>query len=152
MLKAWLLAALGCGVLLSLQAPLNSRLRVGLDSPLASALISFTVGMLVLLAIWLVRLSIGRETGIGSTSGFTDIPWWAWLGGFCGATYVTLAILALPHTGVLLLVACTVLGQQLGALLIDHFGWFGMARQVLSWQRVGGVLLVLAGTWLAQLK
>jgi bacterial/archaeal transporter family-2 protein len=149
MINRWLVAALMGGVLLSIQVPLNSRLRSGLDSPLLSALISFTVGMLCLLAVWGVRWWTGRESDL---IGFDQIPWWALLGGVCGAAYVTMAILALPTTGVLLLVACTVLGQQLGALLIDHFGWLGMARQVLSWQRVGGVLLVLLGTWLAQLK
>lgn len=149
MINRWLVAALMGGVLLSIQVPLNSRLRSGLDSPLLSALISFTVGMLCLLTVWGVRWWTGRESDIMR---FDQIPWWALLGGVCGAAYVTMAILALPTTGVLLLVACTVLGQQVGALLIDHFGWLGMTRQVLSWQRIGGVLLVLLGTWLAQLK
>jgi transporter family-2 protein len=149
MANRWLFVALAGGTLLSIQAPLNNRLRSGLDSPLLAALVSFSVGVLCVLVVWGARWWAGREVGI---SGLDRIPWWALLGGASGAAYVTLAILALPKTGVLLLVACTVLGQQLGALLIDHFGWLGMARQAINWQRACGVLLVLLGTWLAQTR
>lgn len=149
MINRWMLAALVGGVLLSLQMPLNNRLRVELGSPLIAALISFSIGVLCVALVWAMRWSAGQE---GPVTGFSQLPWWAYLGGACGAAYVTLAIITLPHTGVLLLVACTVLGQQLGALLIDHFGWFGIARQMISWQRVAGIVLVLLGTWLAQSK
>jgi transporter family-2 protein len=148
-MNRWMLAALAGGILLSLQMPLNNRVRLDLGSPFIAALISFSVGVACVALVWAARVGSGQEP---LPSGFASIPWWAYLGGACGAAYVTLAIVALPKTGVLLLVACTVLGQQLGALLIDHFGWFGMARQAISWQRISGVVLVMAGTWLAQAR
>ena len=51
-----------------------------------------------------------------------QIPWWGWLGGACGAVYVTSVFLLIPEIGAAPTVALTVAGQQLAAVLVDRYG------------------------------
>jgi transporter family-2 protein len=48
-------------------------------------------------------------------------------------------------------VALTVTGQQLASALIDQFGLFRMPRRPLTAPRVGGLVLLIAGSVLIQL-
>ena len=45
------------------------------------------------------------------------VPWWGWLGGLCGATYVTSVFLLIPEIGVAPTIGLTVAGQQLASVL-----------------------------------
>jgi len=135
------------GLGLTLQAAVNARLRVGVSSPALSALISFLVGAVALLALTLSgALGRGRLTDLGS------LPWWAWVGGLFGAFYVCTAVVAVPRIGTALVIGCAVLGQLVAALTLDTFGWFGVPRIALSAPRLLGAVLLLAGVLLMQRK
>lgn len=75
----------------------------------------------------------------------TAAPWWAWSGGILGAVFILLVILLLPSLGAATLLALVVAGQMTAAVLMDHFGAFGLAQQSLSISRLLGVALVIAG-------
>ena len=53
-------------------------------------------------------------------------------------------------TGGLLFFACVVAGQLGGAMLADHFGWFGVVVRPISLVRLLGLALVLGGALLVQ--
>ena len=144
-LFAFLLALGGVG--LTLQAAVNSRLGKTLDSPLSGALISFLVGLVPLALA--VALGVG---GRGRLSGVVGQPWWIWIGGLIGAFYVTLAILGVPRVGAAVVVACTVFGQLIAALVLDSQGWFGVPRTPINVWRVVGAVLLFAGVLLMQKK
>ena len=135
------------GAGLAVQAAVNSRLRVGIGNPILSALVSFAVGAV---ALGLVLLSgvFGRTRLAGSEAA----PWWAWTGGLAGAFYVALAVIAVPRIGTALLIAGAVLGQMVGALVLDSFGWLGVPKVPLNVWRVLGAALVLVGVALMQRK
>jgi transporter family-2 protein len=79
------------------------------------------------------------------------LPWWGWLGGLVGATYVTSVFLLIPEIGVAPTIALTVAGQQLASLLVDRYGMLRMPRRAISTIRLTGVVLLLAGVALIQL-
>lgn len=129
------------GGLVALQAPINSGLGKATGG-LPAALISFSVGSLCLAAI--VVLS-GKAAGLGSTF---DVSWYYLLGGLLGAVYVTNALIAVTAIGAGGVAAATVTGQLIASVAIDRLGLFGLDQVPLSFARVGGIALLLAGTYL----
>lgn len=129
------------GGLIALQAPINAGLGKATGG-LPAALVSFAVGSVALAAI--VVLS-GRAGGLGSTF---DVSWYYLLGGLLGAVYVTNALIAVSAIGAGGVAAATVTGQLAASVVIDRLGLFGLDEIALSPERLLGVGLLLAGTFL----
>ncbi len=133
------LLAAGAGVLVGMQAPVNSRLGRAVGSVQAAS-ISFLVGTIALLLI--AALAHG---GLGTYSKVTGAPWWALIGGLLGAVYVTVAILTVRTLGASGLTAAVITGQLVISVTIDRFGLLGIARQPIGAQRIVGLVLLVAG-------
>ncbi|MEW6583216.1 MAG: DMT family transporter, partial [Actinomycetota bacterium] len=125
----YILLPLAAGAFLAAQAPINARLRVTLDSPLAGALVSFLVGTVALLA---AAAATGGVRGLGAIGGG---PWWAYLGGILGAVFVVVGILATPRVGVTVTFVAVIAGQVAAAAVIDHNGWLGVTHSPITWER-----------------
>lgn len=129
------------GGILALQAPINAGLgRV--TGNIAAALVSFTVGTIVLVLVVAVS---GEAGGLGSTF---DIRWYYLLGGLLGAVYVTTALVTVRSIGAGGVAAATVTGQLTTAVVIDRLGVLGLEPTPLSPARLLGVGLLLLGTFL----
>ena len=136
------------GVGLPVQDALNAQLRSALKSPLLSALLSFIVG-----AVILGVLAALGVFGRGSLGGLARTPWWVWLGGGAlGAFAVTAGLIGIPKVSAGIVIAATVFGQLLSAVVIDHFGWFGVPRVPLNPWRIAGALGLFACVLLMQKK
>jgi bacterial/archaeal transporter family-2 protein len=85
-----------------------------------------------------------------SVSGLTRVPWWGWLGGLCGATYVTSVFLLIPEIGVAPTIALTVGGQQIASVFVDRHGLLRLPRRPVTRARLLGVAALLAGVALIQ--
>jgi bacterial/archaeal transporter family-2 protein len=139
-----ILLVLGAGGMISLQAPTNAILARAGGSPVLAALISFAIGTLSLLFVWL-----GSGNRPAPTS-FAGLPWYAWLGGMYGAVYVAIAAYAAPKIGLASLITIGIAGQIATALLLDHIGALGLPRDPVSIGRVLGAVLVIAGVVLVR--
>ena len=140
-----LLALLGAGSVLAIQAPINAALARGLGDPVVAACLNFLVGFLVLLIVNLIR-STGPQDGA-----FTLTPIWAFVGGALGACYIVSLIWAIPQTGALTAAAATIFAQLATALILDRMGAFGLPVQEITWPRVAGLALVMAGLLLSRM-
>ena len=140
-----LLAAAFCiGIAMSAQAAVNSQLAhsIGANSVMA-ALISFSCGTLVLLAMALAK---GGVAGLGATlTALPSQPAWKFLGGFLGAAFVFGTVFLAPRIGLLTLVVLVIAGQLISSIAIDHFGLINMATRKVSGVRVIGALVVVVG-------
>ena len=123
---------------------MNSRLRAFSGGPFGAALLSFVVGSVAL------ALVLAAVRAPWPASQLAEAPWWTWCGGLMGAVYVLGAILIAPRIGPGPLLALVVMGQMSAALLLEHFGWLGAVRHPVSWVRVLGVLLIVAGAALVR--
>ncbi len=135
------------GLVLPLQAGINSQLRTHVGHPLWAALVSFGVGTLVLAAV----LAITR-VGWPAAGWVGRVLWWQWTGGLLGAMFVTSAVVLAPRLGAATLVAAVVAGQMVGSLVIDHYGIVGYPQHAMSVSGVLGVALVVAGVALIQYR
>ena len=132
------------GGMVALQAPTNSMLAKAGGSPILAALISFTVGTMALLVVWLMS---GNRPGAAA---FGGLPWYAWIGGLYGAVFVAVAAYAAPKIGLATLITVGIAGQIAMALWMDHIGALGLPREPINLGRIGGALLVLAGVVLVR--
>ncbi len=135
-MDTWLFTGMmvAAGLFMSFQAPINARLR-GHVGTFESSLVSFTVGTALLVLVVLLA-------GNGSLSGLKQASWWQFLGGLIGAVFVTATLVSAPRISVTGMLVAALVGQMLGALLIDPFGWFGMPRRPVEPARVAGLALL----------
>ena len=142
--SAYLLLTALAGVGLAFQAVINARLSSALGNPLWATVVQVLVGLvLLMIVVGLTRQSLPSATGL------SRLPWWIWTGGLLGAAYVlTMIVATRPINNVALMLASVIVGQTLAALLIDHYGWFGLATHRLSAVRVLGVVFLLIGVLL----
>jgi len=129
------------GGLIALQPAINAGLGRSTGN-LAAALVSFAIGTLLLAVI--VAL-VGQAGGVGS---MFDVPWYYLLGGVLGAAYVTTALITVSTIGAGGVAAATITGQLTASVVIDRMGILGLEETPLTWDRLLGVGLLLAGTFL----
>ena len=129
------------------QAGVNASLSPFVGYPILAALVNTTVASLALIVMaGLFRVPLPNLAGVGLA------PWWAWTGGLLGATFVFSSLLLAPKLGAAAFVSIGVVGTMISSLLLDHFGLIGYRSIAVTPIRVIGVLLVIAGMLLLQLK
>jgi transporter family-2 protein len=146
----WIALALAAGAVLPIQGAINAQLRIDLDQPVAAGALSFIVATAAMALALLMSLIVARAAA-PRLDGLERLPWWGWLGGLCGATYVTSVFLLIPEIGVAPTIALTVAGQQIASVLVDRYGLLRLARRPITRIRLAGVLILLAGVALIQL-
>jgi bacterial/archaeal transporter family-2 protein len=144
----WLLLAFIAGAVLPVQGAINGLLRTDIGAPFVVGTVSFAVATLAMAVALLITVALSDTKP--QLAGLARMPWWGWLGAFCGATYVTTVFTAIPVIGTAATVGLTVAGQQLASLLVDRHGWFLLPRREISGLRLGGVALLLLGVALIQ--
>jgi bacterial/archaeal transporter family-2 protein len=146
----WILLALLAGAVLPVQGAINGLLRSDIGAPFVVGTISFAVATLAMAVVLLITLIL-TDAPKPKLAGLTKMPWWGWLGAFCGATYVTTVFTAIPVIGTAAAIGLTVAGQQIASLFVDRYGWFRLPKRELSALRYGGVALLLVGVGLIQI-
>jgi bacterial/archaeal transporter family-2 protein len=145
----WLALAVAAGAMLPVQGAINAQLRAALDAPVTVGAISFLVAMVAMAAALLASLALSARRP--RVEPLRRVPWWGWLGGLCGATYVTSVFLLIPQIGVAQTVALTVAGQQLASLWVDRQGLLRLPQRPVAPARLVGVAVLFAGVALVQL-
>ena len=133
------LATVAVGGLIALQAPINSGLGRATGT-FAAAVLSFTVGTALLVAV------AGVAGDLGKVSGATDVRWYYLAGGVLGAAYVTTVLLTVRTLGAGGVAAATLAGQLTMSVVLDRLGVLGLEKVPITLGRVLGVVLLFAGT------
>jgi transporter family-2 protein len=133
-------ALVGAG--LTVQVGMNATVRLAIGSPVMAAIVNFVIG---LAALVVVALASGARWAPGSTAA---IPAWAWFGGLLGAVYVASTTVLGPRLGAAALLALTLAGQMLAALVVDHYGVVGFPQSPVTPARLLGAALLVAGVLL----
>lgn len=135
----WIALALVAGALVPLQGAFNAKLGAAAASPIHASLVSFIVGTTAIAAYAIVtRQSV-------SWSGMAGAPWYAWLGGFCGAFALTAIILIFPRLGPGLGFGLIIAGQLTASVALEHFNILVAEPHPISVLRLAGVGLVIGG-------
>jgi transporter family-2 protein len=138
------------GAALPIQGAVNALLRADLGVPIATSAVSFVVATASLALLLVPAVALGGEP-MPQIKPLTRVPWWGWLGGICGAVYVTAVFTAMPVLGAAIVIGVTVAGQQVAAVLFDRYGLMRLPRRPITRLRLVGVALLLAGMALIQI-
>jgi transporter family-2 protein len=135
----WIALAFLSGAFLPIQAGLNAKLGKAAESPVYASMLSFVIGTIGLFTyIILTNQTI-------SWAGVRAAPAQVWFGGLLGAFYVTVIILAFPKLGPGLTFGLVVAGQMIISILLEHFNILVAQQNSISFMKIIGVLLVVAG-------
>ncbi len=137
-----LLVAVVVGALIPFQIAANKRFGVGAPVEAYGAAANFVVG-----AIAIVLILTAARTPLISRAQLSNMPWWAFLGGFCGLFYVYGALKIAPRIGPVLFLSLLILGQMGCSLVLEQFGVL-YDKSPITAGRVVGVAFLLVGVYL----
>jgi transporter family-2 protein len=139
-LLLWALAV-AAGAAGAFQTAANSALTA--RSSLGAALLLNTS------VVWLATFALLMVTGgprmLGSLAG---APAHHYVGGLCGFAVIASITVAFPRLGAAMALALMVLGQGTVALMIDHYGLWGMRQVAVNGTRLVGVAFLVIGVLL----
>lgn len=121
----------------ALQTPVNSELARVIGSNTWATIISFVVGLVVLLMYALVTqqpLSVKK---------LSTIPPYLFIGGALGAIFVLIVVILFPKVGAMNVVILVLIGQTICSLLIDQYGWFNAPISPINLQKIAALILML---------
>jgi len=134
-----LLLAATAGVAMAVQGSINSVLGKVVGRMEATLIVH-------VLATIVVGLILLFRFGNGDFSKIPEAPWYVYLGGLINVLIIYGVIAAIPRVGVAPATTAIIVGQVSTALLIDHFGMFGLERICFSWWKGAGLVLLAIGT------
>lgn len=145
----WQLIGFSGGAVFAMQPSMNSLLSIGLYSSLHAALVSFLTATILLIVIVFAVKS--NRTYISRIYSF-DRPWWSWLGGIIGGTFVAGFAFFASRTGIGVLLVSSICGLLANSLAIDKFGWFGARKKTIRPIQYVGLLCVIIGIMILRLN
>lgn len=127
-----------------MQGRVNGQLGHQLHDGVLAALISFSVGSVLLLAVLPIlpaaRAGVGR---LRRTLRTGELKPWQIFGGTCGAFLVTTQGLTVSILGVAVFTVAVVAGQVVSSLPVDRAGLGPGGPQPITWPRATGALLAV---------
>lgn len=142
-----LLALIG-GAFLALQGSLNAQLGLLLKNPLLASLIAFCSS--TCFAFCLVLLTTKHYPNAIIVR---EVPIYLWFaGGLFSLIGISLYYYTIPKLGLSTMISFGLCGQLVFAVIAGHFGWFGLPTEPMSLQRLGGLVAMIVGILLINLK
>lgn len=148
-LLVWQLIGISGGAVFAMQPSMNSLLSIGLYSSVHAAFVSFFTATIILLL--LVVLIPRDRVNIPKIYSF-DRPWWSWLGGIIGGTFVTGFAFFASKTGVGILLITSICGMLTNSLIIDKYGLLGAVKKRIGPMQYIGLILVVIGIIILRLS
>ena len=149
-MMGWFSQALVFGVVLfiagtgiPLMAALNAGLGAGFGNPVPAAFVLFLLALTITAVLALTN-------PLPSKAEITAMPLHYYLGGVFVAFYVLSITWIAPKIGLGNAIFAVLLGQLVGAAIIDHFGLLNIARTPITTARIAGIGLMVIGIYLAK--
>jgi transporter family-2 protein len=135
----FLLLALAAGIMMAFQGSINGAFSKVIGGWEATLIVHLTGLFLVLLCLFVFHLGRGDWQKIGHA------PAHFYLGGLLNVVIIFAVMTAIAQAGAGKATTAILVGQLLCAMVINHFGWFGLEESPLTWGKGLGVVLLLLG-------
>ena len=136
------------GAVTSVQHAMNGRVAAQTKQPWATTALNFTIGFFALNIIFLIYNLFTNVSIL-----FPPAPWekpLLWTGGAIGITFIISAVVFVRTLGVLIFSLVAVVGQLLGAVLLDLF--FPTPGNVVSAEVLIGIVITVVAVVIAALQ
>jgi len=134
-----LIIAAVAGIAMAVQGSLNAVLSKFIGLTETTFVVHLTGTLIVVGALFIFR--IGSE----NLPHWQEAPWYVYLGGVLGVLIIFVVAFALPRAGVAKATTAIIIGQVTMAMLIDHFGLFGIEKAPVSWWKGLGLAFLATG-------
>jgi transporter family-2 protein len=136
------------GAFLALQGSLNAQLGVLLKNPLLASLVAFSSS--TFFAFLMVFFTIKNyPTNIE----IRQIPVYLWFaGGLFSLIGISLYYYTIPKLGLATMISFGLCGQLCFAIIAGHFAWFNLPLEPISLRRLSGLIAMIIGILLINLK
>lgn len=137
--------AIAAGLSNPIQSAANSALNKGTHQPLLTAIALYAVAVATLLVL------IGAYAAFRPFSLATlreaagTLPWWVYVGGICNIVFVLVASVATQKIGSAPFTVTTLVAAVMLSLFLDGTGSMGLKKHPITWPRVAGAVLSIAG-------
>ncbi len=128
------------GVLNAVQTGMNAQLNKSLGNPILAAPIVYIAGLLTMLA-----LSPFLGAKLSGYTKLAETPWWAYLGGIGGATFIYAMLATTEKVGAGVFTGLTVSATLITSVAIDNFGALGLTKHPINLMRVIAMMLMVTG-------
>ena len=128
------------GILQAAGAPINGELKTALIHPWLASGVSVLLVSFLAIALFCIQ-----PTPLPTLDDLRSMKWWAPLGGIVGAVAVFAGLTLVQKVGVGTLNGLTIYANLVASVAIDHFGLIGVAGHPVTWLRMLGTLLMVAG-------
>lgn len=137
----FMLLAIIAGIAVTIQGPVNAALGAKVKNADFATLWSFVGGSAVLLIYFFAI----KKYSLPSIETLKTVPWWAYLGAITGIIYVFSVVLVIPQLGVGRATVLLLLAQIITAMLLDHFGALGLAKNPITMNKIVGLVFMVVG-------
>ncbi|NGP87119.1 DMT family transporter [Fodinibius halophilus] len=136
------------GVFLAIQGALNAHLGVLLKNPLLASVVAFFSS-----TVFAIGFALASIEQLPKLANLSNIPWYLWFtGGFFSVLGISLYYYTIPKLGVSTMISLGLCGQLIFAVIAGHFGWLNLPVEPITVKRVIGVVSMIIGILLIQLK
>lgn len=135
-----LMLVAGAGI--PVMAAMNAQIGLQLQSPIAA--------VVLLCLVALAASSMLLVTQPNAIWQFGAVPPWYYLCGFLFILYIGSITFTAPIIGLANAIFFVLLGQIIASAVIDHFGLFNSVPYHFDGRRLLGILLIIAGIYLAR--
>jgi bacterial/archaeal transporter family-2 protein len=137
------LATVAAGGIVAAQAPVNNVLSQKVGT-LGAVSVNFLAGTALALIVTFVFAD-----GIRNHAGVASPAWGYWVfGGFAGVAIVLTTLVTVRELGAGGLTVALIAGQLTLSVVLDRMGVLGLEERAITWDKVVGIALLAAGTYL----
>ena len=131
------------GVVLAVHLAMNGRVGAAINNARVANALFWCIGALGAVAIGLT----GWQTG--ALQPLKEVHPALLTAGVLGACLVFAIAWLIPQVGAGSVMITLLAGQVIGGLVLSHYGWLGSPVQPITWTKIAGVAVMIAGVTLA---
>ena len=136
------LVTVAVGGIVAAQAPVNNVISKKVGT-LGAVSVNFVVGTVLVLIVTFVFAG-GLENNPGETP-----AWWLWFfGGLAGVAVVLGTLVTVRELGAGGMTVALIAGQLTLSVVLDRLGVLGLEERAVTWEKMLGIALLAAGTFL----
>ena len=135
----YIILSIFMGIMVSVYLPLNSSVSKHLGSPITANVSFFLVALLVSVSIFAF---FGDYKTIFNVK---NVPIYLYLTGVGAALMILGTTFLIPKIGARMFFILVIAGQIIMAMIISHFGWLESPKDMITFKKIIGAVLLLAG-------
>jgi bacterial/archaeal transporter family-2 protein len=136
------------GIMLSIQSGFNAQLGVLLKSLFLASFIAYAVSTLFALIYIL-----STTQSYYAKDDLVKVPFYLWIaGGFFSVVGISLYYILIPKIGIAKMFTFGLAGQMMFVMFAANLGWFNLPVDVFTYKKFIGLVLMLSGVALINLK